>query len=237
MSRLEVANLRVSYGPAEALRGISLHVDEGEIICIIGSNGAGKSTLLRTISGLVRAQEGSIRFGGRDLTRLSPRHIVRLGIAHSPEGRKIFAGLTVYENLEVATAAWRSGRQSIQRELDYVFDIFPHLAERRNQLGWSLSGGEQQMLAIGRALMARPTFLLLDEPSLGLAPKITEELFICLKEVNRRGTAIVLVEQNATVALNFAFRGYLFENGNLVLSGDREALVADSRVKEAYLGG
>jgi branched-chain amino acid transport system ATP-binding protein len=237
MALLEVDGIDVAYGEIRALHRASLCVDEREIVCVVGPNGAGKSTLMRAISGLIPPIAGSIRYDGRELTRLSPRDIARLGVSHAPEGRRIFPGLTVGENLEVATAPWRRRRESIDRELDYVYDLFPHLRSRRRQLGWSMSGGEQQMLAIGRALMARPRLLLLDEPSLGLGPKIVRDVFSRIREINKRGTAVLLVEQNAKMAVELADRGYLLEFGNVVLEGRRAELRQDARVKAAYLGG
>jgi branched-chain amino acid transport system ATP-binding protein len=233
---LEVEHLMVSYGAAAALRGVSLAMGPGEMVCVIGANGAGKSTLLRAISGLIRPLSGQVRYENRAIQGMEPREIVRLGIGHCPEGRRIFAGLTIEENLEVGTAAWRRLRQRIEPDLKFIFEVFPHLASRRRQLGWSLSGGEQQMLAIGRALMSRPRLLLLDEPSLGLAPIVVRELFARIREINRQGMSILLVEQNARLAVETSTRGYLLENGRVTLAGDREALMADPRVKEAYLG-
>jgi branched-chain amino acid transport system ATP-binding protein len=236
MALLEIDELDVSYASARALRGVSIEVGTSEIVCVIGPNGAGKSTLMRTISGLVRPSAGRIRYDGREIQQLSPRDIVRLGISHAPEGRHIFPGLSVSENLEVATACWRPRGHPIQRELEYVYEVFPRLYERRRQLGWSMSGGEQQMLAIGRALMARPKILLLDEPSLGLGPMIVSEVFARIREVNTRGTTVLLVEQNARMAVELADRGYLLENGTVVASGERRQLAEDARVKAAYLG-
>jgi branched-chain amino acid transport system ATP-binding protein len=237
MALLEVERIDVRYGDVAALHSACLQVADGEIVCVVGPNGAGKSTLMRTISGMIHPVAGSIRYDGRELTRLPPREIVRLGISHAPEGRQIFAGLSVAENLEVATAPWRRRRENVDRELEYVYEIFPHLRARRRQMGWSMSGGEQQMLAIGRALMARPRLLLLDEPSLGLGPKIVREVFTRIREINKRGTAVLLVEQNAKMAVELADRGYLLEFGNVVLEGRRSDLAQDTRVKAAYLGG
>src|SRR5262245_28549072 len=237
MALLEIDSLDVSYASARALRGVSIQVEAEEIVCVIGPNGAGKSTLMRSISGLVRPTAGRISYDGKDIHRLNPREIVRLGISHAPEGRRIFPGLSVGENLEVATACWRGRGHPIDKELRYVYEVFPKLYERRRQLGWSMSGGEQQMLAIGRALMARPRILLLDEPSLGLGPMIVSEVFARIREVNSRGTTVLLVEQNARMAVELADRGYLLENGTVVASGNRRELSEDARVKAAYLGG
>ncbi|MGH7782812.1 MAG: ABC transporter ATP-binding protein [Candidatus Binatia bacterium] len=236
MARLEVKNIDVSYGQARVLRNVSIAAGEGEIVCVIGANGAGKSTLLRAISGLLRVTAGTILYNGANIENRPPRQIVQLGIAHSPEGRRIFAGLTVEENLEVASASWRGLGQSIASDLRHVYEIFPRLEERRRQLGWSMSGGEQQMLAIGRALMAHPRLLLLDEPSLGLAPLIVRDVFNRIREVNRGGTTILLVEQSAKLAVDISDRGYLLENGEVILEGAHMELAADTRVKAAYLG-
>ncbi len=237
MSLLDVDHIDVFYGHARALHGVAIRVAQGEIVCVIGPNGAGKSTLLRAISGLIHPARGTISYDGRRIDGLGPRDIVRLGISQAPEGRRIFSGLSVDENLEVATASWRRRGQSIEKHLSYVFEIFPHLSGRRKQLGWSLSGGEQQMLAIGRALMASPRLLLLDEPSLGLAPVIVKEMFARIQEVNSRGITVLLVEQNAKMAVELADRGYVLENGQVAFEGVRAELMEDVRVKQAYLGG
>ena len=233
---LRVEALRVRYGEIEALRGVDLAVAEREVVALLGANGAGKTTLLRTLSGLHRPSAGMIYFRDRPLTGTSAEERVRIGLAHVPEGRRIFPGLTVRENLEVATSAWRRRGERIDDDLDKVFALFPRLKERVGQLGWSLSGGEQQMLAIGRALMARPKLLLLDEPSLGLAPLLAEEVYTRIREINRQGVTVLLVEQNTVLALTVAARGYVIENGRLVLSGASEELAAHPRVREAYLG-
>jgi len=235
---LTVENLAVSYGQIKALHGISFQVDEGEIVCIIGANGAGKSTTLRAISRLIPAEPGSkMLYRGRDLLKFSADKVVsELGISHVPEGRRLFANLTVMENLKLATFARRDGPQ-IARDLERVFAIFPRLAERKTQKAGTLSGGEQQMLAVGRAFMSGRDFMILDEPSMGLAPLLMKGVFDALKEINEEGTTILLVEQNARMALQFAQRGYVLESGNLVLEGPSEELLANPEVKKAYLGG
>jgi len=235
---LSVENLRVSYGGIRALHGISFEVNSGEIVCIIGANGAGKSTTLKAISRLVPAEpESKMMYKGENLLSYSPDKVAsELGITHVPEGRRIFGNLTVMENLKLATYARRDG-QEIEQDFDYVFSLFPRLAERKNQKGGTLSGGEQQMLAVGRALMTGREVMLLDEPSMGLAPLLMQDMFKSLKEINQEGTTILLVEQNARMALQFARRGYVLENGNIVLEGSSEKLATDPEVKRAYLGG
>jgi branched-chain amino acid transport system ATP-binding protein len=232
---LEVDNINVYYGAIHALQGISFNVSEGEIVTMIGANGAGKSTTLNTISGLLRPRVGKIKFHDKDISLTPAEEIVRLGIAQSPEGRKIFATLTVMENLEMG-AYLRNNKEEFNNSLDRVFKSFPRLKERRNQLGGTLSGGEQQMLAIGRALMAMPTLLLLDEPSMGLSPILVEEIFNIIQEINAQGTSILLVEQNAQMALSVAHRGYVLETGRTVLEGPGEALLNDPQVMRSYLG-
>ena len=232
---LEVHNLNVYYGAIHALQGISFHVDEGEIVTLIGANGAGKSTTLRTISGLLRTRTGYIRYKGRDITNTPAQEIVKMGISHVPEGRKIFAPLTVRENLLMG-AYTRNDPNEIQRTMERVFTSFPRLKERINQLGGTLSGGEQQMLAMGRGLMSRPTLLLLDEPSMGLSPILVEEIFRIIQEINQQGTSILLVEQNAHMALSIAHRAYVLETGRLVLSGTAKEVAENPMVKAAYLG-
>ena len=232
---LEVQDLRVAYGSIKAVRGVSFHVGEGEIVTLIGANGAGKSSTLRAISGLV-SYAGSVRFAGRDLRGLAPDRIVALGIAHVPEGRGIFGNLTVLENLKLST--WqRRDKAEVRNDYERVFALFPRLRERGGQLAGTLSGGEQQMLALGRALMTRGKLLLLDEPSMGLAPVLVREIFRVLEEINRTGTTILLVEQNANMALRVAARGYVLETGAIALQGSGLELLGDNRVKEAYLGG
>lgn len=232
---LSIQDLTVSYGNIKAVRGISFEVYEGEIVTLIGANGAGKSSTLRAVSGLV-PYGGSITYQGDDLRKTASDKIVALGIAQVPEGRGIFGSLTVQENLKLAT--WqRKDRQEIERDFERVFNIFPRLKERRSQLGGTLSGGEQQMLAVGRALMSRGKVMLLDEPSMGLSPVLVREIFHVLIEINQAGTTVLLVEQNANMALRVASRGYVLETGMLTLSGTGADLLGNPRVKEAYLGG
>jgi branched-chain amino acid transport system ATP-binding protein len=232
---LEISNLHVYYGAIHALKGIDICVQAGEIVSIIGSNGAGKSTLLRTISGLLKPRQGSIRFEGEDITAKPAHEIVRMGIVHTPEGRKIFTEMTVEENLFLGAYCRRDGQ--VKEDLERVFQIFPRLKERLRQKGGTLSGGEQQMLAIGRSLMARPKLLLLDEPSLGLAPNLVTEIFRIIKEINEQGCTLLLVEQNAHRALELAHRGYVLETGRIVLSDTGSSLLTNPKVREAYLGG
>jgi len=232
---LSVENLNAYYGAIHALQGISFHVEEGEIVTLIGANGAGKSTTLRTISGLLHPRTGSIRFKGEDITITSAERIVELGISQVPEGRKIFAPLTVRENLMMG-AYTRRDQQAIQKSLERVFVSFPRLKERITQLGGTLSGGEQQMLATARGLMSGPTLLLMDEPSMGLSPILVEEIFKIIREINQQGTSILLVEQNALMALSVANRAYVLETGRIVLSGSAREIVENPQVKEAYLG-
>lgn len=232
---LVIENIVTHYGPVEALKGISLEVRQGEIVTLIGANGAGKSTTLRTISGLVRPTAGSIVYEGRELTALSPERIVAMGIAHVPEGRRVFPMMTVLENLELG-AFTRKDAAGVRQDMDFVFSLFPRLAERRGQLAGTMSGGEQQMLAIGRALMARPKLLLLDEPSMGLAPLIVENIFRVIQDINRQGTTVLLVEQNAHLALSIADRGYVLETGRIVLGDTARSLLENEAVQRAYLG-
>jgi branched-chain amino acid transport system ATP-binding protein len=235
---LSVENLGVSYGGIRALHGISFQVDEGEIVCIIGANGAGKSTTLRAISRLVPAEPGSkMTYMGKDLFHYPADKVVsELGISHVPEGRRLFGNLTVMENLRLATFARKDGKE-IERDLELVFSLFPRLKERETQKAGTLSGGEQQMLAVGRALMSGRKMMLLDEPSMGLAPVLMMSLFDALKDINKEGTTILLVEQNARMALQFASRGYVLETGNIVLEDISQALANNPDVKKAYLGG
>ena len=235
-SMLLCENLTVAYGSVLALSGVSLKVAENEVVALLGANGAGKTSLLRAISGLVRPKAGRIAFAGESIDRLSPSERVRLGLAHAPERRRIFPGLTVLENLTVATAAWRRFGTSLNSDLDRVYQLFPRLHERRQQLGWSLSGGEQQMLAVGRALMSRPRALLLDEPSLGLAPRLSDEVYERIGEINRQGLTVLLVEQNTALALAFSSRAYVLEHGKIVLEGTAAELAHNPRVRQAYLG-
>ncbi len=233
---LEVENLNVYYDAIHALQGVSFHVGEGEIVTLIGANGAGKSTTLKTICGLLRPREGVVRFREQDIMAMPAHKIVTLGISQVPEGRRIFAPLTVRENLEMG-AYTRSDPKEIAESLDRVFASFPRLKERINQLGGTLSGGEQQMLAMGRALMSRPDLLLLDEPSMGLAPILVEEIFRIIHDINLQGTSILLVEQNAHMALSVAHRGYVLETGRVVLEGTATSLRNNAQVRAAYLGG
>lgn len=235
---LSVEDLRVSYGNIKALHGLNFQIDEGEIVCIIGANGAGKSTTLKAISRMVPVEEGTrMSFAGKDLLHYPADKVVsQLGISHVPEGRRLFENLTVTENLMLATFA-RKDRDEIQQDFKRVFSIFPRLEERQHQKSGTLSGGEQQMLAVGRAYMSGRKVMLLDEPSMGLAPLLMMSMFDALKEINREGTTILLVEQNARLALQFASRGYVLENGNLVLQGSSAELLDDPEVKKAYLGG
>ena len=232
---LRIENLFVSYGAIRALNGISLEVEQGSIVALIGGNGAGKTTALRTISGLLRPTQGRIEFLGEDLTKLAPHQIVARGLSHVPEGRMIFANLTVAENLAMGAYLLRDPA-AIARNRDYCFGIFPRLKERLDQTAGTLSGGEQQMLAIARALMARPTLLLLDEPSLGLAPQITEAIFEIIAGINREGMTILLVEQNAHLALGIAHHAHVLETGSVVQSGTGEELLKSPAVRKAYLG-
>ncbi|HEX4836470.1 MAG TPA: ABC transporter ATP-binding protein [bacterium] len=235
MALLEIENIHVFYGSIHALRGLSLAVEAGKIVALIGANGAGKSTTLNTISGLLRPRQGSIRLDGQDLTAVPPHEIVLKGIVQVPEGRRIFGRLTVQENLEMG-AYTLAGQKEMQEGIDRTFALFPRLKERRTQVAGTLSGGEQQMLAIGRALMARPRVLLMDEPSMGLAPILVEQIFGAIQDINRQGTTILLVEQNAFMALDIAFRGYVLQTGSIVLAGSAADLQANAEVKRAYLG-
>ncbi|GAN81843.1 ABC transporter ATP-binding protein [Acidocella aminolytica] len=235
MSLLQVTDLRVNYGQIEALKGVSLHVKIGEIVAILGANGAGKTTLMRTLSGLLTPRSGTIMFEGTDITRLGADKIVRHGIAQSPEGRRVFGTLTVMENLRLG--AFTRPANEIQESLDFVLDMFPRLRDRRSQLAGTMSGGEQQMLAIGRALMAKPRLLLLDEPSLGLAPIIFQGIFRTLREIADSGVTILIVEQNARSVLKLADRGYVLEVGRFVLEDTAKALLTSPEVQAAYLGG
>jgi branched-chain amino acid transport system ATP-binding protein len=236
MALLEVENLVARYGRITALEGISLSVDEGEIVTLIGANGAGKTTTLRAISGLVRPASGTIRFEGRDITKLAPSAIVRVGIGHSPEGRRVFPRMTVRENLELGAYTRRS-RPEIAADIERVLTVFPRLRERYEQKAGTMSGGEQQMLAMARAMMSRPRLLLLDEPSLGLSPLLVQTIFAVIREINAQGTTILLIEQNARQALAVAARGYVLEVGRVAHSGWAADLAASEAVRAAYLGG
>lgn len=233
---LEIKDLHVYYGAIHAIKGISLTVNEGEIVTLIGANGAGKSTTLRTISGLLTPRGGSVSFLGKDVSGAPAQDIVRAGISQVPEGRRIFANMTVMENLELG-AYIRSDKEGIARDYEMVFGRFPRLRERREQAAGTLSGGEQQMLAMGRALMSRPKLLLLDEPSMGLAPLLIREIFHIIVDINKAGTTVLLVEQNANMALSIASRAYVLETGRITLSGDAGELAQSEAVRRAYLGG
>jgi branched-chain amino acid transport system ATP-binding protein len=232
---LELEDVQTFYGTIQALKGVSLRVQEGEIVTLIGANGAGKTTTLRSINGLNRPRRGRIRFQAEDITHRSPHHIVRRGISQSPEGRRLFPRMTVTENLELG-AFQRSDKTEIRSDLDHVFELFPRLAERRSQKAGTMSGGEQQMCAIGRALMARPKLLMLDEPSMGLAPIFVDRIFETIVEINKQGTPILLVEQNALMALDVANRGYVLETGRVVLEGPAADLKTNEQVRKTYLG-
>ena len=235
---LKIENLKVSYGHIEVLKGISFGVEAGEIVALIGGNGAGKTTTLSTISGLLRPTSGKISWKGEEIQNTAVEAIVGSGLAHCPEGRRIFPGLNVRENLLSGTAARAYNKSEIEQDMAFVFDLFPRLKERIKQGGWSLSGGEQQMLAIGRALMSRPNLLMLDEPSLGLAPIVIEQVFERIVELNKRaGLAVLLVEQNSAMALEIANRAFVLETGTITLEGSAAALAGDPRIREAYLGG
>ena len=234
-SILEIDDIHVYYGAIHAIKGVSLTVGQGEIVTLIGANGAGKSTTLRAINGLNRPRQGSIRFQGGDITDASPHAIVKGGIAQSPEGRRLFPRMSVTENLEMG-AFQRTDKENFSADMDRVFELFPRLHERRTQKAGTMSGGEQQMCAIGRALMARPKLLMLDEPSMGLAPIFVEKIFEIVQEINKQGTPILLVEQNALMALHTANRGYVMETGHIVLADDAKALSENEQVKKTYLG-
>ncbi len=235
MALLEVSGIDVFYGRVQAVRGASLQVDAGEIVALIGSNGAGKTTTLRTISGLIHPHHGTIKFNGQEITRTEPQKIVHLGICQSPEGRRLFARMTVLDNLRMGAYTRSSGAQ-IKADMDRVFDLFPRLKERLHQIAGTLSGGEQQMCAMGRALMAKPKLLMLDEPSLGLSPILVETIFSIVREINASGTPVLLVEQNAHKALEVAHRAYVLETGSIVKAGTGKELLESEDVQKAYLG-
>lgn len=238
MPLLELRNITSFYGNVQALKGLSLSVEQGEVVTLLGANGAGKSTTLRTISGLIQATTGEVFFEGRAIQRLSAEAIVRLGIAHVPEGRRIFPGLTVTENIMLgASSRKRLSSAQMRADVDDMFTIFPDLKRLSNALGWSLSGGQQQMLAVARGLMAKPKLLMLDEPSLGLAPIIVQQLFAVIRQIREQGMTILLVEQNANMALSVADRGYVLEVGELIVEGSPSDLLGNERVRAAYLGG
>lgn len=235
MALLEIKDLEVNYGVIKAIKGVSFDVNEGEIIALIGANGAGKTTILHTITGLIQAKKGFIVFDGKELTKTPPHKIVSMGMAHVPEGRRIFQQLSVLENLKLG-AYTRKDKSEIASTLKMVYERFPRLEERKNQVAGTLSGGEQQMLAMGRALMSKPRIILMDEPSMGLSPLLVSEIFDIIKVINESGTTVLLVEQNAKKALSIADRAYVLETGNITLSGDAKDLINDESVKKAYLG-
>ena len=235
MAMLEIKDIEVYYGVIQALKGISFEVNQGEVIALIGANGAGKTTTLQTITGLLQAKKGSISFEGKDITRTPANNIVKLGIAHVPEGRRVFSNLTVYQNLRMG-AYTRADKNEIEESLNLVYERFPRLQERKNQMAGTLSGGEQQMLAMGRALMSKPKLIVMDEPSMGLSPIFVNEIFDIIRKVSAEGTTVLLVEQNAKKALSIADRAYVLETGQIVLSGKAEDLLKDDSVKKAYLG-
>ena len=236
MAMLEIKDLHVHYGVIEALKGISLEVNEGEIVALIGANGAGKTTMMQSISGIVKKSSGEINFLNESIMKANPKHIVEMGLTQVPEGRRIFTGMSVYENLMMG-AFLRKDKDGIKRDYEKVCEQFPILKERMNQDASTLSGGEQQMLAMGRALMAKPKLLLLDEPSMGLAPILVKEIFNIIEEINKSGTTVLLVEQNAKMALSIAHRAYVLETGKVVMSGTGEELAKSSDVQKAYVGG
>lgn len=235
MTMLEIKDLEVFYGMIQAIKGISFEVNQGEVIALIGANGAGKTTTLQTITGMLQAKKGHIIFEGTDITKVPGHKIVSMGMAHVPEGRRVFSHLTVYENLKLG-AFTRKDKNEIEETLQKVYKSFPRLEERKNQLAGTLSGGEQQMLAMGRALMSKPRIILMDEPSMGLSPIFVEEIFRIIREISAAGTTVLLVEQNAKKALSIADRAYVLETGNIVLSGDAEELMNNESIKKAYLG-
>ena len=235
MAMLEVKGLQVHYGMIQAIKGIDFEVNKGEVIALIGANGAGKTTILHTVTGLIQASSGTVFFEGKDITKIPGHKIVSLGMAHVPEGRRVFAQLSVYENLLMG-AYTRTSKQEIEETMEIVFSRFPRLRERKKQLAGTLSGGEQQMLAMGRALMSHPSIILMDEPSMGLSPIFVNEIFNIIKDVSDSGTTVLLVEQNAKKALSIADRAYVLETGNIVLSGDAKELMNNNEIKKAYLG-
>lgn len=235
MAMLQVTDLKVNYGVIQAIKGVSFEVNEGEVIALIGANGAGKTTILHTVTGLIALKSGKIEFEGKDITKMPAHKIVTLGMAHVPEGRRVFADLSVYENLLMG-AFTRKDKDEIAKTLEMVYKRFPRLRERKNQVAGTLSGGEQQMLAMGRALMSHPKILLMDEPSMGLSPILVEEIFHIIREISAGGTTVLLVEQNAKKALSIADRAYVLETGNIVLSGDAKEMMNNESIKKAYLG-
>ena len=235
MAMLEVKDLKVYYGMIQAIKGVSFHVDEGEVVALIGANGAGKTTILHTVSGLLSPKEGSVTFEGKDIVKIPGHKIVSMGMSHVPEGRRVFSQLTVLQNLKMG-AYTRKDKEEITQTLKTVFEHFPRLEERQNQIAGTLSGGEQQMLAMGRALMAHPKIILMDEPSMGLSPIFVNEIFEIIKQVSKAGTTVLLVEQNAKKALSIADRAYVLETGNIVLEGKASDLLNNDSIKKAYLG-
>ncbi|HIV35089.1 MAG TPA: ABC transporter ATP-binding protein [Candidatus Blautia intestinigallinarum] len=235
MAMLEVKDLEVYYGVIQAIKGVSFHVDQGEVIALIGANGAGKTTILHTVTGLLAPKKGSVYFEGKEITKMPAHKIVSLGMAHVPEGRRVFAELSVYENLKMG-AYTRKDRSEIEATLEKVYERFPRLKERRNQMAGTLSGGEQQMLAMGRALMSKPKIILMDEPSMGLSPILVNEIFDIIQEVSNSGTTVLLVEQNAKKALSIADRAYVLETGKISIEGKAKDLLEDDSIKKAYLG-
>lgn len=235
MAMLEVKDLEVYYGVIQAIKGVSFHVDKGEVIALIGANGAGKTTILHTITGLLIPKKGSVMFGGKDITKVPAHKIVSMGMAHVPEGRRVFAELSVYENLRMG-AYTRKDKGEIEASLQQIYERFPRLKERKNQMAGTLSGGEQQMLAMGRALMSKPQIILMDEPSMGLSPILVNEIFDIIQSVSESGTTVLLVEQNAKKALSIADRAYVLETGNIVMEGKAQDLLEDDSIKKAYLG-
>ena len=233
---LSVKNINVYYGSIHAIKDVSFHVNEGEIVTLIGANGAGKTTTMHAISGLLKLQSGEIDYCGQTISKMEAHKIIRLGLAQVPEGRRVFSGLTVQQNLQMGAYTRRDGKEAIQNDFDMVFDLLPRLKERRNQPAGTLSGGEQQMLAMGRALMAKPKMILMDEPSMGLSPLLVKEIFAIIQEVNKQGITILLVEQNAKMALAISDRAYVLETGNISIEGNAADLLNDPRVKKAYLG-
>lgn len=232
---LELKDVNVHYGAIHALQGININVNQGEIVTLIGANGAGKSTTLKAISGVLKPTSGEILFEGNDIAKMKPHNLVSLGIAHVPEGRRVFSKMSVMENLEMGAYS-RKDKEQIKKDYKKIFDIFPRIYERRNQMSGTLSGGEQQMLAMGRALMSKPRLLLLDEPSMGLAPLIVKQIFSIIEDINKSGTTILLVEQNATMALKVSDRAYVIQHGTIEMEGSAEKLLNDESVKNAYLG-
>ena len=235
MAMLEIKNLEVYYGVIRAIKGISFEVNEGEVIALIGANGAGKTTTLQTITGMLKPKSGEIIFEGTDITKIPGHKIVSMGMAHVPEGRRVFAQLSVYENLKLG-AYTRKDKNEIEESLEKIYQSFPRLKERRNQLAGTLSGGEQQMLAMGRALMSKPKIVLMDEPSMGLSPILVEEIFKIIRDISASGTTVLLVEQNAKKALSISDRAYVLETGNIVLSGDAKDMMNNDSIRKAYLG-